>query len=379
MGQEEIALSLIGLIYDAVERPEIWPTLLKQVADALRSTVASIANHDPVSLQGTLSVVHGADPQTIEDYDRKFGADNIYVKRARGRLLPGIAVHSGMLCTDQEVLRSDYYDNFLRPHDWFYLAGGAVAMDNDLASLFSVSRPRRKGQFNERELDLLRLLMPHLARASRMHQRLHTLQSGIQVLDSISVGVLSVSASGKVLLANEYARTVLAQNDGLSLSRHGILEAGNRQNKSLALFLAKAAKTAKGSGFHAGGNLTIERRSGKRPYHCLISPTHSTTLTAGSEKPAAVIFLTDPEVHPRPHIEIMISAYGLTPAEARVASILSQGKSLDQACEELSIQHSTARTHLRAIFGKLGVRRQGELISLLLRTVAVFGLAQSSK
>lgn len=379
MGQEETALNLIGLIYDSAEQPEMWPLFLRKVAEALRSSVASIANHDRVSLQGTLSVVHGADPETISDYDNKFGADNIYVKRASGRLLPGIVIHSGMLCTDQEVLRTAYYADFLRPHDWFYLAGGAVAMDDELASLFSVSRPRRKGQFNERDLALLRVLMPHLERASRIHQRLHTLKSGVQALDSLSVGVLVVSASGKLRLANECARGILGQNDGLSLSRNSVLAATTLQNKRLTALITKAAETGNGRGFHAGGNLSIQRPSGKRPYHLVVSPTHSKVLAASWEKPAAIIFVTDPEAHHQAPAQTLISLYGLTQAEAQVALILSQGKSLQQACDELTIQYTTARTHLRAIFGKLGVRRQSELVSLLLRTLGAVRASQPSQ
>ena len=61
--------------------------------------------------------------------------------------------------------------------------------------------------------------------------------------------------------------------------------------------------------------------------------------------------------------------FELTPAEARLARILIAGKSLNDACHELHIQRTTAKTHLRNLFDKLGVRRQTELVSLLLRSI----------
>jgi DNA-binding CsgD family transcriptional regulator len=47
-----------------------------------------------------------------------------------------------------------------------------------------------------------------------------------------------------------------------------------------------------------------------------------------------------------------------------------QGRSLDEASEELHVSISTVRTHLKRIFSKTGTSRQGELVKLLLTSVA---------
>jgi DNA-binding CsgD family transcriptional regulator len=60
-------------------------------------------------------------------------------------------------------------------------------------------------------------------------------------------------------------------------------------------------------------------------------------------------------------------------------NLLAQGHNLSEVCGELSIRRTTARTHLRHLFEKLGVRRQRELISPLLRTVGAVRAIQSSK
>ena len=49
---------------------------------------------------------------------------------------------------------------------------------------------------------------------------------------------------------------------------------------------------------------------------------------------------------------------------------LVDGASLEEVAEELSIRRNTARAHLRAIFSKTGVRRQTELVRILLNSVA---------
>jgi DNA-binding CsgD family transcriptional regulator len=58
-------------------------------------------------------------------------------------------------------------------------------------------------------------------------------------------------------------------------------------------------------------------------------------------------------------------AFGLTPAEARLASIIAKGRSPEQAAGTLGISPGTARNHLKEIFGKTDTHRQSELVALL--------------
>ena len=43
---------------------------------------------------------------------------------------------------------------------------------------------------------------------------------------------------------------------------------------------------------------------------------------------------------------------------------------LEEAAEALNIRRNTARAHLRSIFSKTGVRRQTELVRIMLNSVA---------
>lgn len=62
---------------------------------------------------------------------------------------------------------------------------------------------------------------------------------------------------------------------------------------------------------------------------------------------------------------------GLTAAEARLTAKLVQGLSLADAAAELKISAHTARTQLKSIFAKTGVRRQSELLRLLTEVSAL--------
>ena len=58
-------------------------------------------------------------------------------------------------------------------------------------------------------------------------------------------------------------------------------------------------------------------------------------------------------------------AFDLTPAEARLVSLLATGLSVDAAAERLNIARETARNHLKSAFSKTGTHRQAELIGLI--------------
>lgn len=72
----------------------------------------------------------------------------------------------------------------------------------------------------------------------------------------------------------------------------------------------------------------------------------------------------------RPVISIG-EATGSTEAEGRLAALLAAGEDLRTAAQELSITYGTARARLAEIFQKTETRRQGELVNLLLTTLAI--------
>lgn len=63
--------------------------------------------------------------------------------------------------------------------------------------------------------------------------------------------------------------------------------------------------------------------------------------------------------------------FGLTATEARLANLLMEGKTFEECCQQLGVRCSTARMHVRNLFEKTGVRRQSQLISLLLKSIGL--------
>ena len=67
-------------------------------------------------------------------------------------------------------------------------------------------------------------------------------------------------------------------------------------------------------------------------------------------------------------------SFGLTPAETRLAARLRDGLTLKDAAAELGVSVNTVRNQLRAIFDKLGLSRQSDLIRALTQLTALAGM-----
>jgi DNA-binding CsgD family transcriptional regulator len=112
------------------------------------------------------------------------------------------------------------------------------------------------------------------------------------------------------------------------------------------------------------------RPSGKRFYAILISPASPRFQVLSLPRPEICVMITDPEGSQLLPANQLQSAFGLTPAEARLAALLANGEELRTAAAKLSITYGTARVRLANLFEKTDTRRQGELVRLLLTAIA---------
>ncbi|HXN89664.1 MAG TPA: helix-turn-helix transcriptional regulator [Methylocella sp.] len=70
---------------------------------------------------------------------------------------------------------------------------------------------------------------------------------------------------------------------------------------------------------------------------------------------------------PGPPAAILAKTFRLTPAEAKLASVIARGASPEIAAEELKISRETARNQLKSVFAKTDTHRQSELVALILQ------------
>jgi DNA-binding CsgD family transcriptional regulator len=82
----------------------------------------------------------------------------------------------------------------------------------------------------------------------------------------------------------------------------------------------------------------------------------------GATQAAAIVIITDPLAGGGNEAAALLGTiYGLTPAEARVALLVGDGRNLPEVAAVLKVSQNTAHTHLQRVFRKTGARRQADL------------------
>lgn len=365
---------LVGDVYEAALEPDLWPSILERIADSVAATTTAFSMHDPITRFGTVLGHVRADPCLSRMYDDYYHQINPHAQRLMASLRVGELAIGQAAISDEALAATEYYNDFLKRQDLFHIAGGVIARDGSLAYAFTTLRPRRKGAFHVHELTPLQAILPHIARAARISKELNTSANILQSFVNLPIGLILLDGQCCALQLNASAQQILDQDDGLSLNAQGQLRL-NKRNNMFEVNLSGAIGTSMGKGLHPGGNVLIERRSGKPPYRLSIMPLRVSNFIRDWKQAAAAVFVTDSDAAPDTDFELLQRHYGITKQEAVVAELLVRGLDVSEICTQLRVKKTTVRTQIRSLMTKFGVGRQVELVLKLTK----FGARQIAK
>lgn len=190
---------------------------------------------------------------------------------------------------------------------------------------------------------------------------------GQAALNRLSLAVIVLDASARVLLTNNAGAGLLSVGDGLTLSAGEVCRASDPQQTAELHRLVKAAAGRDGAAL-GDGMLALARRSLGRPLNVAITAVEE---AAGAGKALAVLFVSDPETLQPPPATAIARLFDLTGAESRLVHALALGDRLEDAAKRSGVTLSTARTYLKQVFSKTETSRQSELIRLVLTSPTI--------
>jgi DNA-binding CsgD family transcriptional regulator len=198
----------------------------------------------------------------------------------------------------------------------------------------------------------------------------------VAAFDWLNTGFLITSGSGQLLFANESAEELLRARDGLHADESGQVRTGPadsaRSIDGASAFGTLLAEARRNSGLI----VSILRPSGKLPLTLTMRPSPAEPGPADADDDRVLILVHDPERPVQVGYCELRDLYGLTVTEARITNLMMQGKSIEECTALLGIRRSTVKMHLRNLYGKTGVQRQSELVSLMFKS---FGNIRSSQ
>jgi len=330
---ERTLAKLVPMLYEAATEPEAWPVFLDALARRLDGTAPGIGLIDRVTQRPVLDQSSGLDPAMQSRYREYYYA--LDVRRAEvQRRSAGTVVAGHELVPDDVMLETEFCNDFLRPLGIFHVALALPFKDERLIGLLRVARPRAARRFEEDELAVLRAMQGNLRRALELHLELVQARDGLAIGDAalarLATAAIAIDGWGRATPANAAAEQLLAARDGIGIEGGRLCARDPLEDARLQHLLAEALRA---------------------------------TQAVGA---AALVFVKDSERRPYLEPEALRGLFGLTPAEARIASRLGTGIALSQIAAELGVSLETARTHRKHLFRKTGVRSQSELVVLLL-------------
>ena len=257
------------------------------------------------------------------------------------------------------------------PGDAMSGVGFSAAIEPGIAFAFGLWRSR---PFESADIAGCRTLVPHLKRAMRIFvqyaQAFRERAVYQTVIDRIGIGVALVDAKSAIMATNAIGREILASGDGLK-AVNGRLSAGSADvARALESYVRAAAEAQTQPAHDHGQPLAIERDGNPSPLTVIIHPGPTAKPMNTPLRRSAIVVMRDPDRRASVSAHVVGQLFGLTPAEATLATLLAQGADLDEAAAELGVRRNTARSQLQSIFMKTNAKRQSELVRMILSSVA---------
>lgn len=365
---------LLGSIYAASLDSGLWQAVVEGLAASFETHIAALHRYDFQAGQGLAAVSVGL-PDGGRSYAERYSRINPWLRSPGAGAVPaGEVLVGSRLISDRQLERGEFHDDFLRPIDGFYSMGVTLSRVATRRASATVVRGRRHGDFSAEEQARLAALGVHLRRALEIEERLASVAAErralANALDRLAVGVVLVSPSGRVLVANRRARQLSAARDGFALGADCVLGATPALTARVGALLQGAARTGTGLGASAGGWMALPRPSGRRAYALLVAPLAAVGPQERQlDGTAAIVFVSDPERGPGGIAPALRSVFELTPAEADLAAGLLAGRTLREQAGLRGVGLATVRSQMKCLLAKTQTSRQAELVAVLARSL----------
>ena len=357
MQTESSESELIDRIYECGFVPELWPQVLRDTSKISESAGASLFVTNPDVTAWTAS-------KNSQPIAERFVSDGWYW---RGQLMSRIhnSRHQGFqrdidLCSEAELDEEPIYRDNWRKIGLWWGAATAFTLPTGEALSIVLSRTVAQGPADAEDIQRLDVLRPHFARTAVMAARLHLAraQAASQALAALGLAAMVLDDTGKVLAANTLVENLV----NLVHWRAGdkVTLRDRRADEMLAEVLAR---------------ISLNDNGGLRSFPVRDAATD--TLMVGHVVPikfsardifasSSAVFVLMPVTAPSaPPVELVMSLFDLTPAEARVARGLASGKTVDDLAGDNGVSANTVRVQVRGVLEKTGCQRQTDVVALL--------------
>ena len=362
---------IIDDLYAGVLDSSRWQSAMERIVDVLGATSAGIFAFDPSRAAVIRDEGYRASIEHMHHY-REWVAAGLEPRQNLAVSKPVLATFGDPQLMPLRSWRStQIFNDFLSKVDRAYFLCSWLHKSDTRMVAFSVHASQKRGLFDEHDHRQLRPLLPHIARALEIRDRLESNAIRADILstglDRASFGLMILDAGGRLLESNAVAEGLLRTEPSVFRDREGVLRLRGKAGIQLSSWI----RHGRPKGGPTEGVIHVERLH-KQPLSLLIAlmPEAATTWCGFNYR--WMLFWFDPEAEIEASVALLVTGMGISEREAQIASLLAAGYQLQQVAGRLGISVHTARVHLKSIFSKTGVRSQAELVRRVMQSPALF-------
>jgi len=379
MNIEKDALTLIEHVYDATLAPDKWQVLIEKFITTLgaHSGVLREVNYN----SGTVGLfsTFGYDSASKLAYRDHFVHLDIFAPTLKHSRI-GEMIHGDTAVPWSQQIKSEFYNDYMRPLDGRYVLGATLARDSHHHLLFGLQRSPTQGDFTKDQIRLIQLVAPHIDRAVQIHRQLHTVTTqkhwALSALNRLKIGVILLNDQGRPQFVNSAADRLMS-DCGCVIADDGLLLTNLTDTLRLHRLISHAAACANGHHRSDSGNvftskltatnLTISTPAQTVRIQAIPLPRNlsENAWSLGVSDSCVALFITNANCSQLDSSKLA-AQYDLTPAETKLAILIAEGIDVEAAATRLCVSVQTIRSQLKSIFAKTNVSRQAELVALLL-------------
>lgn len=369
---------VVGKIYDAAVEAKNWCAALEAICGFANAKTAVLMSYDVFDKTPPWQLEVGHGEYWTKVYHDKYLASNPFMDDV-GYLDPGEQIYASSRPQYSTLFETDFFHGWLKPQG--LIDATLLVVERSMNNMTTLSNIRGDGQglFDDEAVARIRLLYPHLRRAvligRAFEDQRRRLADDAAVLDSFAAGMFLLGQRGEIVQANAAGEAMLAARSSLK-TRKGRLDLGlPAANRALQAALAAAREGDVGLGGRATSiPLHGKGGAGDEVVLHLLPLNRVRQQSIDADRSAAfVLFVRRVGRDDVAAIATFVQRFQLTPREAAVLQTVVEVGGVPQAADVLGLSPATVRTHVTSIFNKSGVRRQADLIRLLMEMKSPFG------
>ena len=378
---DTILHDFLDVVYQAAVDERQWERIIGEIERRFPFTFASLAFYDGQIDKGGIHTFADCDAGFLDQYNLHYATVNPWVKINMTTPVGPVLCSRDFLAT-KELRKTEFFNDWLRFNKNVDEGlGCTLYREDDRLALFGVHYNSSKTADEDRAalMHFLEQSAPHLQRAMSLRRQLEgkTLYANKleATLDRLDVGVALVAANGKLEFANTEAERIFATaGAGISILRGKlyIRNTATQDEVYSALRVATQNETAPSETRNSVFNLPDGRgRSFIVSIFPMVAdlPNDRTFDSYGvlAER-HALVFVSDTGKQLKNIDELVRLAFGLSPAEARLAIAIANGETVKGYSEKLEVSQNTVRNQRQSILDKMQLNRQSELSAMITKT-----------